>query len=1395
MAGNLSVQFDLIPKLDLTAIKTAMSGAEKIVLNTSETAKKAFAGIGDTLKKSLGSIDISSITNFTAGGLATGAITGAVSTITDSFQQVISKGAEFEKTLNTVGSITGASGSALKGLGDSAKLLAEKFGGDVNSQLGAFQGILSKLGPNMANNKEALTELTNNVNLLAKAGGIDATQAMDSLTGVMLQFGIDASNPITAAKESARVMNILAAGAKEGSAEIPEVAASLKVAGSAAKSAGLSIEETNAALQTLAKEELKGAEAGTGLRNVLGLLQKQSGEGDKVLAKLGLTTLKLGTDLKNGGLGKAMDSLKEGLDKIQNPVERTQAVMQLFGNENKGVALNLLSNSKAMQELTTTITGTNEAVSQAQTNMQGYTEASSRFSAKISNLYIGAFEVIAPAIGAIMNTVITVFDGIGSAFSSIGGFISETFNSIANSPFAQVLSSVFSSIGSAIVSIIPTTDQLKGAFNSVLGVLDFLSPVIASVAGGFAAYTIYMNASTVATNIGTFAKGLYTTAVQFGSGVIEKATAAIKFMTSQQTLLAAKTYIVAAATAAWNVVQGALNLTFFASPLGATVLIIGALVGALVIAYKNSDSFRAIIDSLWEKIKGFGKAIADVAGTIGKFFGLGGDKKKAEVKVETNAPEVKKEIDELNKGTISLADTKEKKAKESKSLLDDIAKNERENYKLRASFARAALDDERLRAIEEANIARTDSKQTVLDEIEKVKREKNVIASERVKLINLLNDKLALIEQDSNNKLLEIDSKFQLKKIEEQRKADELIIKNQLDTKKKELELLQINQNNTASFDALKSNLELQKELRLDIIKQETENQINEIVKANSQYIELDKKYLDAKADLVAQNNLLTSQIASGASAEAIELTKTQISAQSKLIDSLKSQLSTIENNIKKDPIVKVITLKADDQSKKVIEELNNANRENEIKSIKDSTERERELKIFEAKKTLEKELELAKDNEEAKYDAYLKFNEAKKQLDDEALRKSLKVTDILKVAFIDVAESIRASMVTTTNIVGDAISGLQSQVDDLNKPRDNKDALKSLEQEQKAVFESAKKNEITISEFYQKSAELEEKRLAASKENLNKGSLFELKLRLGIAKTFEGISKKMNGVLVENQNKYLASLGDANISDTKRGELLSNTYTAAAVNVAASFGSMLATGTVTLKGMLGVALDALQSLVPIFSAQIYGAMISSPNPVNVASLGGAGLAAATGLTLGLTALVQIAKASLGFKMGVVDLAGPGTETSDSIPANLSKRESVLTAQATKADGNADFFRWANKTGGSLIDYVIKVKPELVTSKLAMSSILQQKAEQLAQQKIYFNFALQQSKQKESAKNVSADFTETNKLLKELIQENKKTQRTFSSKQAVDVSGTMTMDSNKLIAEMRKTKVRKLNLG
>lgn len=495
-ASQVTKTFD---KIESEAKQTGnvIDNAFKVEVDTSQV-NKLFDNVkskAETIKDSFkNAFDMSSIANFTAGGLLTGGIEKAVGLITEGFTQAIEKGAEFEKQLNAVGAITGQSGEALDKIGQSALELSKQFGGNVNAQLGAFQGILSKFGADLAKTPEALNEVTKNVNLLAKAGGIDATEAMNSLTNVMLQFGVNVSDANEVSQESARFMNVLAASAQVGAAEIPQVAEAILQAGVAAKGAGLSLEETNAAIQRLAVGGKVGSEAGVGLRNVLGLLQKQSGEGDKILEKMGLTTLQLGESLGKNGLAKTLDLVKNGLNAFGSQTEKNQALMQLFGAENSAVAGILLDGTNQINEFTKAMTGTQSGVEQARVNMQGFSETMSRLKASIDAGLIVTFMTV-------KEVVTTVFDGIMiflnntvvPFFENVFGAVKEAFMPLVDeiSNLYKEFMNLFSGVSggfdvlNVLKTIFETLGQVVGLFIQIA-----LQPLLIAWRGIIAVYRL-----------------------------------------------------------------------------------------------------------------------------------------------------------------------------------------------------------------------------------------------------------------------------------------------------------------------------------------------------------------------------------------------------------------------------------------------------------------------------------------------------------------------------------------------------------------------------------------------------------------------------------------------------------------------------------------------------------------------------------------------------------------------------------------------------------------------------------------------------------------------------------------------------------------------------------------
>jgi hypothetical protein len=132
---------------------------------------------------------------------------------------------------------------------------------------------------------------------------------------------------------------------------------------------------------------------------------------------------------------------------------------------------------------------------------------------------------------------------------------------------------------------------------------------------------------------------------------------------------------------------------------------------------------------------------------------------------------------------------------------------------------------------------------------------------------------------------------------------------------------------------------------------------------------------------------------------------------------------------------------------------------------------------------------------------------------------------------------------------------------------------------------------------------------------------------------------------------------------------------------LATSFGALAASGKATLKDFAGASVDiavqAMMKMIPIWTAEIFA--------TSVAELGVGGLAVAAGLQIVLMGLVSAARSAGGFKDGVVGLDGAGTETSDSIPAWLSRGESVITARATK--NNKEELEFMNRTGLSIAEF------------------------------------------------------------------------------------------------------------
>ena len=159
--------------------------------------------------------------------------------------------------------------------------------------------------------------------------------------------------------------------------------------------------------------------------------------------------------------------------------------------------------------------------------------------------------------------------------------------------------------------------------------------------------------STLIAGIKTLTTTLYASTKAF----IASTAATIKNKVATLAVAAAQK-VVTIATNAWKAAQVVLNMILTANPIGLIITAIGLLVTAVITAYNNCESFRKIVDGVWEAIKPLANAIMNGLAKafewlvekckeawewLKNILGLSG--KKVEVAVKVSKPKAAPAID------------------------------------------------------------------------------------------------------------------------------------------------------------------------------------------------------------------------------------------------------------------------------------------------------------------------------------------------------------------------------------------------------------------------------------------------------------------------------------------------------------------------------------------------------------------------------------------------------------------------------------------------------------------------------------------------------------------------------------------------------------------------------
>lgn len=370
-----------------------------------------FSGAMDKINSKLSSLRLTSFiqnTQFAAQGL----------------DAMSAPGLKLNASLSDLEAITGVTGDKLKEIEGYARTSAKTFGGEASDGVESYKLILSQLNPEIAKVPKALDAMGKNVATTSKLMAGDTQAATEVLTTAMNQYQVSTKDPIAASKEMSNMMNIMAAGAKEGSAELPQIKQALEQSGMAAKTAGVHFAEANSYIQVLDKAGKKGSEGGVALRNVMSSLAQGRFLPKDVQKEL----QSAGVDINI--LTDRSLSLSDRLKPLRGIMNDQALVTKLFGKENSNAAIAMLSGINEAERLTTAIQGTNTAYDQAAIVMESQSEKNARLKARVDDLKISLFNVTGGALGYAKVLGNIAFDvsnliPIFSGFAQVIGFVTN----------------------------------------------------------------------------------------------------------------------------------------------------------------------------------------------------------------------------------------------------------------------------------------------------------------------------------------------------------------------------------------------------------------------------------------------------------------------------------------------------------------------------------------------------------------------------------------------------------------------------------------------------------------------------------------------------------------------------------------------------------------------------------------------------------------------------------------------------------------------------------------------------------------------------------------------------------------------------------------------------------
>ena len=316
------------------------------------------------------------------------AVTAAATAIAAGIAKAADAFLGFEGALNEFKAVSGATAGQM----ERVSALAKEMGSTTKFSATESAEALTFLGRAGLTVEETMTALPGMLNLAA-AGNLDLASAADIATNVMSGMGLGVDN-------LEGVVDVLSKTAASSNTNIEQLGTAMSYVAPIANSAGLSIEDTAAAVGILSDAGIQGTKAGTGLRGVIGSLVSPSKAASNVLADLGVSTL--------DSAGKMLP-LDDIVQQLAESGAGTTEIMQIFGRE-AGPSMSVLleKGAEGLRGFSGELQNADgHAKDTADTMQEGLTGAVTRMYSAMDTLWVVVGEKVAPVLTILADTVAT----------------------------------------------------------------------------------------------------------------------------------------------------------------------------------------------------------------------------------------------------------------------------------------------------------------------------------------------------------------------------------------------------------------------------------------------------------------------------------------------------------------------------------------------------------------------------------------------------------------------------------------------------------------------------------------------------------------------------------------------------------------------------------------------------------------------------------------------------------------------------------------------------------------------------------------------------------------------------------------------------------------------------